>query len=77
MDSHGSRRVVPRAPADVGDEPLLDFSSGYVQRALPELPRQGSKVPWKLYQSYLRDILLLRYRRVDDGALDFDGGAGG
>jgi len=76
MDRHHLRSVVPRAPADVGDEPLLDFSSGYVQRALPDLPRQGSKVPWKLYQSYIRDILLLRYRRLDDGALRFDGPRG-
>src|SRR5262249_5986055 len=59
LDASGYRSCIPTPGPDVGDEPLLDFTSGYVQRALPDLPRQGSKVPWKLYQSYFRDIVLL------------------
>ncbi|MBL4544602.1 MAG: hypothetical protein JKP95_01505 [Oceanicaulis sp.] len=35
--------VVPVPPADLETLPLLDFSSGYVQRALPTLPRQGRR----------------------------------
>jgi monooxygenase len=72
MDRRGARWCVPRAGADVGDEPVIDFSAGYVQRALPLLPRQGARVPWKLYQNYLRDLVMLRYRPVDDEALVFE-----
>ena len=52
-------------------EPWLDFSSGYVQRALDKLPKQGSKAPWKLHQNYALDIMMLRFGRVDDGTMEF------
>jgi hypothetical protein len=35
--------------------PLLPLTSGYVQRALPELPRQGDGAPWLMRQNYLLD----------------------
>jgi monooxygenase len=31
--------------------PSLDFSSGYVQRSIEKMPKQGSK-RWPLYQNY-------------------------
>src|SRR4029453_7454870 len=34
--------------------PLLDLSSGYVQRALDKFPRQGDRDPWLVQQDYLR-----------------------
>ncbi len=71
MDQRGYRSCVPHADADVGDEPLLALSSGYIQRAQGQFPRQGAKVPWKLYQNYVRDLIMLRHRTVDDGALVF------
>ncbi|MFN6963969.1 MAG: flavin-containing monooxygenase [Pyrinomonadaceae bacterium] len=52
-------------------EPVLDFNSGYVLRALDELPSQGSKPPWRLYQNYVRDLLMLRFGRIKDGTLEF------
>jgi cyclohexanone monooxygenase len=64
---------MPVVDPAVGTEPFIDFSSGYVQRALPTLPRQGDRKPWKLYQNYLLDWLALRLARVDDGVLRFDG----
>lgn len=57
--------------ASVDSEPLIDFSSGYVTRKLDELPRQGSKAPWKLYQNYLRDRIVLAWGRLNDGAMQF------
>jgi len=51
--------------------PLIDFSSGYIQRAQGELPRQGTVPPWRLHQNYPRDTWLLRFGRVDDGVLQF------
>lgn len=52
-------------------EPWIDFSSGYFQRALHRFPKQGSELPWKLYQNYPKDIKLFRHAPVDDGVLVF------
>jgi cation diffusion facilitator CzcD-associated flavoprotein CzcO len=72
MDAHGYAVATPRqSDPSVTEEPWLDFSSGYVQRALPILPRQGSKRPWKLYQNYALDLITLRYGRIDDGVMEF------
>ena len=57
----------PALPA----EPLLDLQSGYVQRAAPIMPRQGDRAPWRLYQSYPRDLVALRHGKLDDGVLSF------
>ena len=65
------RFATPAADASVETRPFLDFSSGYVQRAIEFMPRQGAKAPWKLYQNYLLDLLTLRYRRIADGTLRF------
>ena len=74
MQKHGYRRCTPRnVDPSVAEEPWIDFSSGYVQRALQTLPKQGSKLPWKLYQNYAFDIMMLRYGRVDDGVMEFQG----
>ena len=53
------------------DEPLLGLSSGYVHRAVADLPKQGARAPWRLYQNYFLDLVGLRYGSVDDGALTF------
>ncbi|MGN6758427.1 MAG: flavin-containing monooxygenase, partial [Thermomicrobiales bacterium] len=72
MDRHGYRQCTPRLrDSSVTPEPLLNFTSGYVQRALARLPRQGSKRPWKLYQTYLLDLLTLRFGPVNDGTMEF------
>ena len=43
--------------------PSLDFSSGYVQRSIAKMPKQGSKRPWRLYQNYALDIVTLALRQ--------------
>lgn len=72
MDRRGVRIATPtnRDP-DVAPEPFLDFTSGYVQRAAEILPKQGSKHPWKLHQNYARDLVALRFGKIDDGTLLF------
>ena len=73
MDRRGYVACTPRLrDPSVRPEPLIDFSSGYVQRAIHQLPRQGSKKPWKLYQNYVRDLLSLRFGSVDGGAIEFE-----
>jgi cation diffusion facilitator CzcD-associated flavoprotein CzcO len=56
------RQSDPSMPA----EPLLDFNSGYVLRSIAELPKQGSREPWKLRQNYPVDLRSLRFGPVDD-----------
>jgi hypothetical protein len=72
MDEHGHRIATPRNhDPSVTEEPLIDFSSGYVMRAIEKFPKQGSRAPWRLYQNYARDLLMLRYGEVDDPAMEF------
>ena len=72
MDRHGYAQCMPRVnDPSLEEEPVLDFTSGYVQRALHTLPRQGSKTPWRLHQNYVRDLSMLRFGRVDDGTMEF------
>jgi cation diffusion facilitator CzcD-associated flavoprotein CzcO len=72
MDRHGYRQCTPRnVDPSLTVEPWIDFSSGYVQRSLHKLPKQGSRLPWKLHQNYAFDIMMLRYGRVDDGVMEF------
>jgi monooxygenase len=72
MDQHGYAQCTPRVnDPSVKEEPVLDFTSGYVQRALHTLPSQGSKTPWRLHQNYVKDLSMLRYGRVDDGTMEF------
>ncbi len=72
MQRTGARQCVPRADDPAMEvEPWVDFSSGYFQRALDRLPKQGSKKPWKLNQNYLADLITLRYAAVEDGVMRF------
>lgn len=72
MARHGSTHCTPRRrDPSITEEPLLTFTSGYVQRALDTLPHQGSRRPWKLYQNYALDLLSLRFGRLEDGTMEF------
>ena len=76
MDAHGVRQCTPRNRDPLlGAEPFLDFTSGYVQRAIDKLPKQGTRAPWKLYQNYALDIVTLKYGAVDDGVMEFSNAA--
>jgi monooxygenase len=72
MDRHGYRQCMPHNddPA-IEALPSLSFTSGYVQRAIAKLPRQGSKRPWRLYQNYALDIVSLRFGKIDDGVMRY------
>jgi monooxygenase len=72
MDASGHRIATPTiSDPSVTEEPLLDFNSGYVLRALDHLPKQGSKEPWKLRQNYPVDLRMLRHGEIDDGTMRF------
>jgi hypothetical protein len=72
MRKTGARSCVPPVPGpDEALLPWVDFSSGYFQRAMQQMPRQGSRAPFKLNQNYLSDLLSMRLGAVDDGAMKF------
>jgi cation diffusion facilitator CzcD-associated flavoprotein CzcO len=72
MDAGGYDVCVPEVnDPTLEEEPLLDFTSGYVLRSLGALPKQGSKEPWKLKQNYPLDLRTLRYAPIDDGVMRF------
>jgi monooxygenase len=71
MDRRSYAACVPRRDPAVASEPLIDFSSGYIQRVIDQFPRQGAKKPWRLYQNYVRDLLSLKFGAVNDQALEF------
>jgi cation diffusion facilitator CzcD-associated flavoprotein CzcO len=75
MDEKGYRTVEVHDQEDLmtEDTVLGSLSSGYIQRAADQLPRQGSKAPFRVVQDYLRDLPLMRYKPIDDGYLQFDG----
>jgi len=66
---------MPVRDPSVAERPFIDFTSGYVLRSIDELPKQGTKAPWRLYQNYPRDILNLRFGAIEDGAMRFGAGA--
>jgi hypothetical protein len=72
MSAHGYSRCVPEVTdPEVTEQPLLDFTSGYVLRSLDQFPKQGSKEPWKLRQNYVFDIGTIRRGPIDDGSMQF------
>ena len=56
----------------LSEDSLLGLSSGYVVRAADRFPKQGTRFPWQVYQSYLRDHRMIRRGGVGD-SLVFSG----
>jgi cation diffusion facilitator CzcD-associated flavoprotein CzcO len=72
MKANDYAQVTPRRnDPTITEMPWVDFSSGYVQRAIAKMPKQGSRRPWRLYQNYALDIVTLRFGALKDGALEF------
>lgn len=72
MSATGEKVVVPtNSGQDAGGVPFVDLQSGYVERANNVMPQQGQRLPWRLYQNYLLDFLMLRFGSLRDGKLQF------
>ena len=53
MDANGYDTARPEVDdPEMEARPLLDFSAGYVQRALDLMPTQGDGAPWMMSSSY-------------------------
>ena len=71
LDAGGLAVATPVAPPEGADLPFLDLAAGYVQRSLAQLPKQGSRAPWKLHQNYLRDVRMMRRGPLEDEGITF------
>ena len=68
MDARGYTQATPRPERTDGPaQPFLNLTSGYVQRAVDQFPRQGAEAPWRIHQNYLRDIALIRRGDLEEG----------
>ena len=63
MTESGTTQATPRLRPeddDMAERPFIeDFSSGYMQRMMSLLPRQGDKTPWLNPQRYSADKKLI------------------
>ena len=76
MDRHRYRMCRPACdPSTLEERPLLNLNSGYVRRAAADLPKQAATAPWLIRQNYLRDMLIMKISRLEDGILEFGAGA--
>ena len=72
LHATGLRQCTPEnRDASVTAEPLLGLSSGYVQRSQHEFPKQGTRFPWQVKQSYLADYRALKRSDIHDEAMQF------
>ena len=77
MGQYGFQQCTPHNnDPSVGELPLIDFSSSYVQRAIDKFPKQGTRAPWRLYQNYALDLVTLKFGAIEDGAMQFSRPAG-
>ena len=75
MTESGTTQATPRLRPeddDMAERPFIeDFSSGYMQRMMSLLPRQGDKTPWLNPQRYSADKKLIAKAPIVDGAMRF------
>jgi cation diffusion facilitator CzcD-associated flavoprotein CzcO len=70
LRSVGLRQATPvNHDTAVSPAPLLGLNSGYVQRSADRFPKQGSRTPWQVHQSYLKDYRALKLSGVEDEAM--------
>lgn len=65
MDANGYDIAVPVVPEGLATMDLLDLTAGYMQRAKPELPRQGTELPWRMHTTFVKDNRLFKGKLVD------------
>ncbi len=74
MRAKGASVVRPVLAEDhrLAEDNVYDFSSGYIRRALPMMPKSADSLPWRLNQDYRQDRADFRQRPVEDGILRFE-----
>jgi monooxygenase len=65
MTDEGFQVAIPtRKDGDANTRPLLNLQSGYVQRSVSIMPKQGDRKPWTIRQNYLLDYFTANYGDV-------------
>ncbi|GMN04181.1 flavin-containing monooxygenase [Erythrobacter sp. MTPC3] len=63
--------LTPAQEADLEEDDIFDFSSGYIQRSKHIQPKNAVAYPWRLNQEYVVDRKRMANDPVDDGVLSF------
>ncbi len=72
MAATGARTVTPTIAEEMELEDwITGFTPGYLTRAMPRLPRQGTRDPWRNDQDLWHDRKILLEMPLDDGELIF------
>ena len=71
MDEHNYTVVTPRVRTALEPRPLMDLSSGYLQRAQGSLPVAGDKDPWRLKNNWYFDRRMIKNQPIEDESLEF------
>ncbi|GAC1386044.1 MAG: NAD(P)/FAD-dependent oxidoreductase [Marmoricola sp.] len=71
MDQHNYKVVVPHQEDGLSPAPMLDLTSGYLQRAEGRLPIAGDRDPWRLKHNYFFDKKFLRNSPIADHVVEF------
>jgi cation diffusion facilitator CzcD-associated flavoprotein CzcO len=75
MRKKGVAQCTPRLreqDRSMKERPWIDgFSSGYMQRMMHRMPRQGDHEPWINPQNYRRDRKMFKHSPIDDGVMQF------
>lgn len=74
MDKHGYKNVRPRDTEGcaISEESVMDaLNSGYVKRGADNLPRQGTKEPWRVMNHYKNDKKMMLKDPIEDEFLEF------
>jgi monooxygenase len=62
---HDQVAAVPFPREELEERPLINLSSGYVQRSIDQFPRQGHRGPWRVRQNYPIDFVTTLNRRLE------------
>ncbi|MFL6089651.1 MAG: flavin-containing monooxygenase [Aeromicrobium sp.] len=71
MDEHNFQVVIPRVRGSLAPSPLMDLSSGYLQRAQGAMPIAGDKDPWRLKNNWYFDKRVIKHQPIEDESLEF------
>lgn len=71
MDEQGHKICQAQPQSNLNDAPLMDLSSGYIQRSIAQLPKQADVKPWRLNQNFILDNMALRFTKVNDESMSF------
>ncbi|MCF6221754.1 MAG: FAD-containing monooxygenase EthA, partial [Robiginitomaculum sp.] len=72
MDKHNYQVAMPKLSGGIETERLVNLQSGYFLRSLDILPKQGTEMPWRNPENYLKDYKTIRWGKINDGVMAFE-----